>query len=153
MYFPENRIELLERQYFSISRAAKVTGLAPSVIRYWGTRSARMNALKRHSNNQRRFLAHQVVHILAVRIVTEELGMSLDGAIDMMEGMNVELFIANKRRSGQTVLTEELLKELITNQFSFALQRIFGVDVQKKFADCSKSEFGRRPLGVGLAAA
>lgn len=153
MYFPENRIELLERQYFSISRAAKVTGLAASVIRYWGTRSARMNALKRHSNNQRRFLAHQVVHILAVRIVTEELGMSLDGAIDMMEGMNVELFIANKRRSGQTVLTEELLKELITNQFSFALQRIFGVDVQKKFADFSKSEFGRRPLGVGLAAA
>ena len=153
MYFPEKRIELLERQYFSISRAAKVTGLAPSVIRYWGTRSSRMDALKRHSNNQRRFLAHQVVHILAVRVVTEELGMSLDGAIEMMEGMDVELFLANKRRSGQTVLTADHLKELITNQVSFALQRIFGVDVDKKFADFSKSDFGRRPLEVALAAA
>ena len=152
MYFPENRIELLERQYFSISRAAKVTGLTTSVIRYWGTRSARMDAVKRHSNNQRRFLAHQVVHILAVRVATEELGMSLDGAIEMMEGMDVELFLANKRRSGQTVLTEDHLKELITNQVSFALQRIFGVDVQKNFADFSKSEFVRRPWGVALAA-
>ena len=152
MYFPENRIELLERQYFSISRAAKVTGLTTSVIRYWGTRSARMDAVKRHSNNQRRFLAHQVVHILAVRVATEELGMSLDGAIEMMEGVDVELFLANKRRSGQTVLTEDHLKELITNQVSFALQRIFGVDVQKNFADFSKSEVVRRPWGVALAA-
>lgn len=128
MYFPDKRIELLERQYFSISRAAKVTGLAPSVIRYWGTRCARMDAIKRHANNQRRFLAHQIVHILAVRVVTEELGMSLDGAIDMMEDMDVERFLADKRRRGETVLTENHLKELIANQLSSALQRVFGVE-------------------------
>ena len=119
---------MLERQYFSISRAAKVTGLAPSVIRYWGTRSARMDALKRHANNQRRFLAHQIVHILAVRVVTEEMGMSLDGAIDMMEDMDVERFLADKRRSGAVALTESHLKELITIQLFSMLQRVFNLE-------------------------
>lgn len=128
MYFPDKRIELLERQYFSISRAAKVTGLAPSVIRYWGTRSERMDALKRHANNQRRFLAHQIVHILAVRVVTEEMGMSLDGAIEMMEDMDVERFLADKRRSGAVALTESHLKELITIQLFSMLQRVFNLE-------------------------
>jgi DNA-binding transcriptional MerR regulator len=128
MYFPDKRIELLERQYFSISRASKVTGLAPSVIRYWGTRSARMDALKRHANNQRRFLAHQIVHILAVRVVTEEMGMSLDGAIEMMEDMDVERFLADKRRSGAVALTESHLKELITIQLFSMLQRVFNLE-------------------------
>lgn len=128
MYFPNNQIELLERQYFSISRAAKVTGLAPSVIRYWGARSARLDALKRLPNNQRRFLAHQVVHILVVRVVTEELGMSLDGAIDLTEDMDVERFLSDKRRSGEAIFTENHLKELIIKQLSIALQRIFSVE-------------------------
>jgi DNA-binding transcriptional MerR regulator len=131
MYFPDRRIELLERQYFSISRAAKVTGLAPTVIRYWGSRSARMDALKRHANNQRRFLAHQVVHILAVRVATEELGMSLDGAIELMEGADVERFLSGKRKRGEAVLTKDHLKELITNQLSFTLQRVFGDEGKK----------------------
>ena len=113
----------------------------------------RKQAVKRHSNNQRRFLAHQVVHILAVRVVTEELGMSLEGAIEMMEGMDVERFLAHKRRSGEAVLTEDHLKELITNQLSFKLQRVFGVEEKKDFPGVRKPEFSRSSMGTELAAA
>lgn len=113
MYFPDKPIELLERQYFTIRRAAEATGLQTSVIRYWGTRSEKIKAIKRTECNQRRFLGWQVVMMLGVRAVVDDLGMGLDGAIDLMSGVDIESFMQNKRRSGIQWFCKQDMKELL----------------------------------------
>jgi hypothetical protein len=48
-----------------------------------------------------------------------------------MEGADVEHFLSGKRKRGEAVLTKDHLKELITNQLSFTLQRVFGDEGKK----------------------
>jgi DNA-binding transcriptional MerR regulator len=126
MFFPAKPVELLERQYFSIRRMSDATGLPTSVIRYWGTRSARLEAAKRYGNNQRRFLSWQVVLILAVRSAVDDLGMTLEGAIDLMEHADIEGFMQGKRRQGAEFLTSEHLKELLRVRLALKVGKLFG---------------------------
>jgi DNA-binding transcriptional MerR regulator len=126
MFFPAKPFELLERQYFSIRRTADATGLPTSVIRYWGTRSSCMEAAKRYGNNQRRFLSWQVILILAVRSAVDDLGMTLEGAIDLMEHADVEAFMREKRLLGEELFTEAHLKELLRARLALKVGKLFG---------------------------
>ena len=113
---------LFSRRYYAISEVSEVTGFPMSTLRYLSNHFRKFFTPRRSSGEHRRFQAHQLLMLMAVKLLSDRFGMTTEGAQSTVDLQDARQMLED----GDLVVTEQVLNAYVIRSLQKRLNAFQG---------------------------
>ena len=113
---------LYARRYYAISEVSEVTGFPMSTLRYLSNHFRKFFTPRRSSGEHRRFQAHQLLMLMAVKLLSDRFGMTTEGAQSTVDLQDARQMLED----GDLIVTEQVLNAYVIRSLQKRLNAFQG---------------------------
>jgi len=118
----KQELVLYARRYYAISEVSEVTGFPMSTLRYLSNHFRKFFTPRRSSGEHRRFQAHQLLMLMAVKLLSDRFGMTTEGAQSTVDLQDARQMLED----GDLVVTDQVLNAYVIRSLQKRLNAFQG---------------------------
>lgn len=117
-------VKIFQKRFFSITELCRITGFTSTSIRFWEPRYPKLRPSIVCKGRRRRYRASQMVLFVALHLLIDDMGLTMEGAYRVMEEADLDRLVQSKEDTGDPWLTTEDLQALIRQQINMRLSKV-----------------------------
>lgn len=118
------QVRVFQKRFFNITELSRISGFKSTSIRFWEQRYAKLRPSVVGEGKRRKYRKGQVVLFVALRLLIEQMGFTMEGAYRIMESADLESIVAGKEQRGDMWLAIADLNEMLQIQIGAQLARV-----------------------------